>query len=115
MPPPRLQIFLENFNDCTHLKIAAAAASLSAAASIATSPVLADHHGGMKAKEKCYGVAMAGKNDCAGGPGTSCAGSSTVDYQGNAWKYVAKGTCTDMGGSLSPKEGNMAPKPMMKK
>ena len=44
-------------------------------------------------KEKCYGVALAGKNDCAAGPGTSCAGTSTVDYQGNAWKYVDAGTC----------------------
>lgn len=45
-------------------------------------------------KEKCYGVSPAGKNDCAAGPGTTCAGTSKVDYQGNAWKYVAKGTCT---------------------
>jgi uncharacterized membrane protein len=44
-------------------------------------------------KERCYGVSLAGKNDCAAGPGTSCAGTSKVDYQGNAWKYVAKGTC----------------------
>jgi uncharacterized membrane protein len=47
-------------------------------------------------KERCYGVALAGKNDCAAGPGTTCAGTSKVDYQGNAWKYVAKGTCTTM-------------------
>lgn len=47
-------------------------------------------------KEKCYGVSLAGKNDCAAGPGTTCAGTSKVDYQGNAWKYVAKGTCTTM-------------------
>lgn len=45
-------------------------------------------------KERCYGVSLAGQNDCAAGPGTSCAGTSKVDYQGNAWKYVAKGTCT---------------------
>jgi uncharacterized membrane protein len=37
-----------------------------------------------------------GKNDCAAGPGTTCAGTSKMDYQGNAWKYVAKGTCTTM-------------------
>ncbi len=43
--------------------------------------------------EKCYGVAKAGKNDCAAGPGTTCAGTSTVDYQGNAWKLVPKGSC----------------------
>jgi uncharacterized membrane protein len=47
-------------------------------------------------KEKCYGVSMAGKNDCAAGPGTTCAGTSKTDYQGNAWKYVAKGTCATM-------------------
>lgn len=46
--------------------------------------------------EKCYGVAMAGKNDCAAGPGTTCAGTSKVDYQGNAWKLVPAGTCTTM-------------------
>jgi uncharacterized membrane protein len=46
--------------------------------------------------DKCYGVAMAGKNDCAAGPGTTCAGTSKVDYQGNAWKYVPKGTCATM-------------------
>jgi uncharacterized membrane protein len=47
-------------------------------------------------KEKCYGVALKGKNDCAAGPGTTCAGTSKVDYQGNSWKLVAKGTCTTM-------------------
>jgi uncharacterized membrane protein len=47
-------------------------------------------------KERCYGISMAGKNDCAAGPGTSCAGTSKTDYQANAWKYVAKGTCTTM-------------------
>jgi uncharacterized membrane protein len=44
--------------------------------------------------EKCYGVALAGKNDCKAGAGTSCAGTSKTDYQGNSWKYVPKGTCT---------------------
>lgn len=43
--------------------------------------------------EKCYGVAMAGKNDCKAGEGTSCAGSSKIDYQSNSWKLVPKGTC----------------------
>jgi uncharacterized membrane protein len=59
------------------------------------------------AMEKCYGVSMAGKNDCAAGAGTSCAGTSKVDYQGNAWKYVPTGTCTTIktpkgSGSLMP-------------
>lgn len=48
------------------------------------------------AKEKCYGVALAGQNDCAAGPGTTCAGTSVVDYQGNAWKLVDVGTCESM-------------------
>jgi uncharacterized membrane protein len=47
-------------------------------------------------KERCYAISMAGKNDCAAGPGTTCAGTSKVDYQANAWKYVAKGTCVSM-------------------
>jgi uncharacterized membrane protein len=58
-------------------------------------------------KEKCFGVALAGKNDCAAGAGTSCAGTSKVNFQGNSWKYVAKGTCVSMNvkghkGSLKP-------------
>lgn len=58
--------------------------------------------------EKCYGVSLAGKNDCAAGPGTSCAGTSKRDYAGNAWKYVAKGTCTAI---KTPKgRGSLAPK-----
>ena len=46
--------------------------------------------------DKCYGVALAGKNDCAAGAGTSCAGTSTVDYDPGHWKYVAKGSCESM-------------------
>lgn len=46
-----------------------------------------------QAKEKCYGVSLAGQNDCASGPGTNCAGTSRVDYQGNAWTLVDSGNC----------------------
>ncbi|MCQ0092134.1 DUF2282 domain-containing protein [Roseovarius sp. M141] len=46
--------------------------------------------------EKCFGVALAGENDCAAGPGTTCAGTSKVDYQGNAWSLVPAGTCADI-------------------
>jgi uncharacterized membrane protein len=59
-------------------------------------------------KEKCYGVALKGQNDCAAGPGTTCQGTSTVDFQGNAWKFVQGGTCTKIvvpggkHGSLTP-------------
>jgi uncharacterized membrane protein len=63
------------------------------------------------AKEKCFGISLKGKNDCAAGPGTSCAGTSTVDYQGNAWKYVAKGSCVKQGGSLAARAGNAKPVP----
>jgi uncharacterized membrane protein len=57
--------------------------------------------------EQCYGVALKGQNDCFAGAGTTCAGTSTVDYQGNAFKLVAKGSCTTMktpkgNGSLTP-------------
>ena len=57
--------------------------------------------------EKCYGVALKGQNDCAAGEGTSCAGTSTIDYQGNSWKLVPKGSCVSMDtpfgkGSLEP-------------
>ena len=43
--------------------------------------------------DKCFGIATKGDNDCAAGPGTTCAGTASADYQGNAWKYVPKGTC----------------------
>lgn len=52
-----------------------------------------------KAKEKCYGIAKAGANDCANLAGThSCAGQAKVDNDPGEWKYVAKGTCKDMKG-----------------
>lgn len=67
--------------------------------------------------EKCYGVSLAGKNDCAAGPGTTCAGTSKVDYQGNAWKLVPKGSCEttmikgmdgkELKGSLMPLKRNL--------
>ena len=47
-------------------------------------------------QEKCFGVAKAGENDCAAGKGTTCAGTSKIEYQGNAWKLVPKGSCTTM-------------------
>lgn len=86
----------------------ALAGSLSAALSSAAfgAPLPAEQ---MVGKEKCYGIALAGQNDCAAGPGTTCAGTSTMDYQGNAWKAVPVGSCTAMDvnghmGSLEPKK-----------
>ena len=49
-----------------------------------------------EAKEKCFGIALKGQNDCAAGPGTTCAGTNTVDYNGLSWKLVPKGTCMSM-------------------
>lgn len=68
------------------------AASIAAALSLAAGVAQADD----MAQEHCYGVSLAGQNDCAAGPGTSCAGTSTIDYQGNAWKLVPAGTCATM-------------------
>lgn len=87
----------------TKFAAAALAGSFAAALAIAATPATAQKAD----QEKCYGVAMAGKNDCAAGPGTTCAGTSKVDYQGNAWKLVPKGTCATMKtpkgmGSLMP-------------
>lgn len=67
------------------------AASIATALTLAALPVHAQEN-----MEKCFGVALAGQNDCAAGPGTTCAGTSVVDYQGNAWKLVPAGTCTTM-------------------
>ena len=69
--------------------------SLAAAIVIASTPAGAADSKDAK-QEKCYGVALKGKNDCAAGAGTSCSGTSKVDYQGNAWKLVPTGTCTSM-------------------
>ena len=89
-------------NKTAALSLALAGALATALASL-SAPVAAEE----SSKEKCFGVALKGQNDCAAGPGTTCAGTSKTDYQANAWKYVAKGTCTAMKtpkgmGSLSP-------------
>lgn len=76
-----------------------AGAVASALASFATAAPLTDAEAKAAVaagKEKCYGVALKGQNDCAAGPGTTCQGSSTVDFQGNAWKFVRGGTCATM-------------------
>jgi len=74
--------------------LALAGSLASAMATIAVAaPLPAEKMVGM---EKCYGIALKGQNDCAAGAGTTCAGTSTADYQGNAWKAVPAGTCTTM-------------------
>lgn len=71
--------------------------SLAVAASVAAAiTTVTAHSAAAMGKEKCYGVSLAGKNDCAAGAGTTCAGTSTVDYQGNAWTLVDAGTCAEI-------------------
>ena len=74
------------------------ALAMSAALTIAASPIAAQ----AADTEKCFGVALKGKNDCKAGAGTSCAGTSKVDYQGNAWTMVPKGTCEKTVSKTSP-------------
>ncbi len=70
-------------------KIPAVALALALGAAFTALPAAAQ----MADKDKCFGVALKGKNDCKAGAGTTCAGTSKVDYQGNAWTLVPKGTC----------------------
>ena len=86
----------------TALSATALALALGTALTLSAAPASAADD-----KEKCYGVAMKGKNDCAAGPGTTCAGTSKMDYQKNAWKNVPAGTCVSIKtphgmGSLTP-------------
>ena len=86
------------------ITLAATAVALTA---LASGAAMAQPKPAQPSMDKCYGVALAGQNDCQAGPGTTCAGTSKTDYQGNAWKYVAKGTCATMKtpkgmGSLTP-------------
>ncbi len=70
----------------------AVAGAMAAALTLVALPATAQ----TPAKEKCFGVSLKGQNDCAAGAGTTCAGTSKTDYQGNAWKYVPAGTCVSM-------------------
>ena len=66
---------------------------------------------GEKAKEKCYGIAKAGQNDCANLSGShSCAGQSKADNSPDEWKYVEKGTCAKLGGKSADEAKKAAPK-----
>ena len=83
----------------TKATTASLALALGAAIAISATPVVAQEAG---AKEKCFGVALKNKNDCAAGAGTSCAGSSKTDYQGDSWAFVPKGTCEKTPSPTSP-------------
>lgn len=91
----------------TTTRFASAAGALVATATLGLSLASGAAAQDKPPQEKCYGVAKAAANDCAAGPGTTCAGTSKRDYQGDAWKYVPKGTCTKIktakgNGSLTP-------------
>lgn len=91
----------------TEITAASLAGAVATALVLLATPVSAQMGGDKEGKEKCYGVSLKGQNDCAAGAGTSCAGTSKVDYQASAWKYVAKGTCETIAtphgkGSLTP-------------
>ena len=83
------------------LSSASLALALGTAVAMASIPASAGDED-KKDREKCYGVALRGQNDCKAGPGTSCAGTSIRDYQGNAWKYVPAGTCKKTRSLTSP-------------
>jgi len=107
-----------------HRQLTALAASLIAAASLtacsADKPAVTEDTSAeaigkaateLAAMEKCFGIALAKQNDCAAGPGTSCAGTSSVDYQGNSWKFTEAGRCETIGGSLIEVADNDPPVP----
>jgi len=83
----------------------------SALASVLALGLLSGAQAQEKGKEKCYGVAKAGQNDCANLAGThSCAGQAKVENDAGEWKYVAKGTCAKLGGK-SAEEAKAAAAP----
>lgn len=82
----------------TTTRLSAVALALALGAVFVTLPAAAQSAD----KEKCFGVALKGKNDCAAGAGTTCAGTSKVDFQGNAWSLVPKGSCEKTSSKTSP-------------
>ena len=81
-----------------HTTLPVAAIALALGAAFASPPAAAQ----ATDKEKCFGVALKGKNDCAAGAGTSCAGTSKVDFQADAWSLVPKGSCEKTASKTSP-------------
>jgi uncharacterized membrane protein len=77
----------------SHKVTTAISLTIAAALTSALAGVVVSTQAQAAGKEKCYGVSLKGQNDCAAGAGTTCAATSKVNYQGNAWKLVDKGTC----------------------
>ena len=84
-----------------------AAVSLALAGALVTALAAVPAGAQESTKEKCYGVSMKGMNDCAAGPGTTCAATANTDYQGNAWRLVPKGTCSTISTPFGP--GSLQP------
>jgi uncharacterized membrane protein len=80
----------------------ALAGALASAVTLLAAPAQAQ-----EAKEKCFGISLKGQNDCAAGPGTTCAGTNAVDYNGVSWRLVPKGSCLTMTTPFGP--GSLAP------
>jgi uncharacterized membrane protein len=86
---------------------AAIASSFATALTMLANPALAGPKPPQPTLDKCFGIALKGDNDCAAGAGTTCAGTAAADFQGNAWKYVPKGTCATI---ITPKgKGSLEP------
>src|SRR3954452_20307641 len=90
----------------TRTALSVAGAMMAALGYVATSAHAEPKPPPTAGQEKCFGIALRGQNDCAAGPGTTCAGTSKVDYQGNAWKIVPKGTCATV---MVPGNRNRSP------
>jgi uncharacterized membrane protein len=89
----------------SHATIVAAVVGASYLAFSVTAPTTAAD-GAKTAQEQCFGIAKAGENSCAAANGShQCAGHSKSDYDGQSFKTVPTGSCTAMGGSLTPFNG----------
>lgn len=77
----------------TRKTVSAAMVAGAVAAALSGASLLSATSAAKAAGVKCFGVAMAGQNDCKAGAGTTCAGTSRLDYQGNSWTLVKEGTC----------------------
>jgi uncharacterized membrane protein len=100
----RIEEMERTMNKTNAISGLALAGALVAALAAVTTVAKADDS---DAKEKCYGISLSGKNDCAAGPGTSCAGTNKVDFNGISWKLVPKGTCVAMQTPFGP--GSLEP------
>jgi len=98
VPHSRFNPFPENVMTQATAQLSAAALAFALGAAFTALPAAAQ----TADKEKCYGVALKGKNDCKAGAGTTCAGTSKIDHQGNAWSLVPKGTCESTVSKTSP-------------